>query len=157
MLVMHALDSTLFHIFRLAVWHPETPDFTYDPEFWSMAEQYLNRAKSMGNYTSIVLGLPSSFYKSILCLVRYVRNPTSIDQKTLSELRTELEFWRIGLSGDVTDISSGCEEFLFSEHRPVLLAAYQLGAFVATLMRPAGEGRSVSRWAASEASEEWPW
>ncbi|KAM5519484.1 hypothetical protein FOXYSP1_17908 [Fusarium oxysporum f. sp. phaseoli] len=70
LLDLHALDSTLFHIFRVAVWHANANrGFLVDTEFWSMAERLLKHANDAGTYSSLVLGFPTSFYKMILCMV----------------------------------------------------------------------------------------
>uniref|UniRef100_A0A0C4BKU7 Uncharacterized protein n=1 Tax=Fusarium oxysporum (strain Fo5176) TaxID=660025 RepID=A0A0C4BKU7_FUSOF len=127
LLDLHALDSTLFHIFRVAVWHPNANrGFLVDTEFWSMAERLLKHANDAGTYSSLVLGFPTSFYKMILCMVQYAREPGCQSEKTLAGLETELNFYKAACENEPTNGSPFNTNLDFYSAQPSVAYAYRL-------------------------------
>ncbi|KAK2926219.1 hypothetical protein FoTM2_014588 [Fusarium oxysporum f. sp. vasinfectum] len=115
LLDLHALDSTLFHIFRVAVWHANANrGFLVDTEFWSMAERLLKHANDAGIYSSLVLGFPT--------------------EKTLAGLETKLNFYKAASENEPTNGSPFNTKLDFYSAQPSVAYAYRLCILVATLI-----------------------
>ncbi|RKK09582.1 hypothetical protein BFJ66_g13881 [Fusarium oxysporum f. sp. cepae] len=135
LLDLYVVDSTLFHIFRVAMWHANANrGFLVDTEFWSMAERLLKHANDAGTYSSLVLGFPTSFYKMILCMVQYAREPGCQSEKTLAGLETELNFYKAASENEPTNGSPFNTKLDFYSAQPSVAYAYRLCILVATLI-----------------------
>ncbi|KAJ5404464.1 hypothetical protein N7509_004335 [Penicillium cosmopolitanum] len=135
LLDLHALDGTLFHIFRLAVWSPVmTGGFIVDTKFWSMAERLLRHANDVGTYCSLVLGFPTSFYKMILCMVQYAREPGYKSDTTFAALEIELSLYKVALKDEIKGIPPVDAKLGIHSNRVSVVCAYRLCILVATLI-----------------------
>ncbi|RKK84227.1 hypothetical protein BFJ71_g14610 [Fusarium oxysporum] len=117
LLDLYVVDSTLFHIFRVAMWHANANrGFLVDTEFWSMAERLLKHANDAGTYSSLA------------------REPGCQSEKTLAGLETELNFYKAASENEPTNGSPFNTKLDFYSAQPSVAYAYRLCILVATLI-----------------------
>ncbi|KAH7184468.1 hypothetical protein BKA60DRAFT_668352 [Fusarium oxysporum] len=118
LLDLYVVDSTLFHIFRVAMWHANANrGFLVDTEFWSMAERLLKHANDAGAYSSL-----------------YAREPGCQSEKTLAGLETELNFYKAASENEPTNGSPFNTKLDFYSAQPSVAYAYRLCILVATII-----------------------
>ncbi|KAF1968917.1 hypothetical protein BU23DRAFT_255576 [Bimuria novae-zelandiae CBS 107.79] len=139
-----AVESVFYQIFLAStgLWSDEETnhrlDYNFDLDFWLRAERLLDQSRVFPGQSnamnSPVLGVPVSLFRLALTLKQMYQGVVSYDQRTLAELKNEIEVWEALVLCDQETDELGPTEERNRKHDFYKSASYLFILFLSLLL-----------------------